>query len=117
RLEGRRLLVLCNVARGVTHGPNAGKVRIDPATDKRTRADHVMLTTAGRDIARQSAEGRPEDTPSPPPQVCTRCRSRDPEFSVNYGGQRGHYCDNCLRESMCTNPSFSVEVYRQLGRR
>src|SRR6202023_610829 len=68
RLAKRRLIILCNFAHGIRNGPNVGKVNIDPA-DKHARADHLMLTPKGREIAGRiaaSAEPQAEETVKSP---------------------------------------------------
>lgn len=50
RLEKRGYLILCNLRHGIRSGPNTGKVTIAP-TDKHVRADHLLLTKVGREIA------------------------------------------------------------------
>src|SRR5258708_22868289 len=52
RLEKRGYLILCNLRHGIRSGPNTGKVTIAP-TDKHTRADHLLLTKLGLEMAKR----------------------------------------------------------------
>jgi hypothetical protein len=61
RLARRGLVILCNFARGICSGPNAGKVNIDPADKhaQRTRATRrKSASSSGRKGALASTQRR-----------------------------------------------------------
>jgi hypothetical protein len=125
RLTWRGLVIPCNLRHGVRRGPNIGKVRIDPA-DKHTRADHLLLTAAGRVIARSLANAPrpapamqsvpmdpiPAQEPGSPPTPTTASAVPVASAAVVSVPQcqlcrkreakpTSRFCDNCWRELVC----------------
>jgi hypothetical protein len=97
RLARRGFIVLCNFTNGVQRGPNAGKVNIDPA-DKHARADHLLLTPRGSEVAgRIAAPVKPHlkemgDIPS----AASVPEARD---QIAGKGPSGQWANNPLRPS------------------
>ncbi len=109
RLARRGLVIPCNLNHGVRSGPNTGKVRID-ATDKNTRATHLLLTPLGRAIASRiapSAAAEPQMVPSP---SATAAPATVPTPPAPDSGRKCHRCD----QKALPGSRFCESCYRTL---
>ncbi len=130
RLARRELVIPCNLTHGVRSGPNAGKVNID-ATDKNTRATHLLLTPLGRAIASRMQNkpvtgpesknltpntgetlanvpngtlGTPSQAPAPGPVPTPPIVGRKCSRCPQEALAGGRFCDSCRRMIMVLSP-------------